>query len=138
MKQAGKEFGPLRLRSCSANLTCRNADRYASAVMDAVPVDTPFIVTNVGAAPVIGGISPGNIPGEAMWSSVLPCVQAAALALRIVDGSDEVHHNQIAKLELRKYRVSAATSRAWTPPERMAKRLTTLPHQECCRRISRR
>ena len=33
---------------------------------------------------------------------------ASARVLRIVDGPDEVHRNQIAKLELRKYRAAEA------------------------------
>jgi len=38
----------------------------------------------------------------------LAAAYASARALRIVDGPDEVHRNQIAKLELRKYRVAEA------------------------------
>jgi acyl-CoA dehydrogenase len=38
----------------------------------------------------------------------LAAAYASARALRIVDGPDEVHRNQIAKLELRKYRVTEA------------------------------
>ena len=38
----------------------------------------------------------------------LAAAYASARALRIVDGPDEVHRNQIAKLELRKYRTAEA------------------------------
>jgi acyl-CoA dehydrogenase len=38
----------------------------------------------------------------------LAAAYASARALRIVDGPDEVHRNQIAKLELRKYRAAEA------------------------------
>ena len=41
----------------------------------------------------------------------LAAAYASARALRIVDGPDEVHRNQIAKLELRKHR-AAETKRA--------------------------
>jgi acyl-CoA dehydrogenase len=46
----------------------------------------------------------------------LAAAYASARALRIVDGPDEVHRNQIAKLELRKYRVTEAKS-AVEPPQ---------------------
>jgi acyl-CoA dehydrogenase len=46
----------------------------------------------------------------------LAAAYASARALRIVDGPDEVHRNQIAKLEPRKYRVTEAKS-AVEPPQ---------------------
>jgi acyl-CoA dehydrogenase len=44
--------------------------------------------------------------------SGLPQAYAWARAMRIIDGPDEVHRNQVARLELRRYREAAAPARA--------------------------